>query len=155
LNSFIQKKVKRFVCGNFSRINYEISNDFNVFNASLAFQPINYIWDQKKSQSSVIFVEQKLINGRYERKSLVLDFNDMTEPKDMTKMRKIPEFIAQIADNIYINGILNYYHSDQESHNHFDAIVLVNIKGVNKFCIIPEFDESNVRHSKVCLLRNH
>jgi len=138
--------VKSFRCGNFSQVKYQINYDFNGFNALLGFQPIDYFWDQKKSQSSAIFIEQILTNGSYERKPLVLDFKNMTQPIDITNSSRIPEFIARIPNNYYINGILNYEFIDKNRGTLFDAIILVNIEGINKFCITPEFDASKVRH---------
>jgi hypothetical protein len=70
----------------------------------------------------------------------------MTQPIDITNSSRIPEFIARIPNNSYINGILNYEFIDKNRGRLFDAIILVNIEGINKFCITPEFGASKVRH---------
>jgi hypothetical protein len=85
------------------------------------------------------------MNGKYKRKSLVLDFKNITEPKDITKSSQIPEFMAKIPNNFYINGIFNYVFMDPNTGKRSVVIILANIKGINKFCVTPEFGPSNVR----------
>ncbi len=71
----------------------------------------------------------------------------MKELVDFTQIRKTPEFIGEIADNIYTNGILNHeFLNPITGKQEYNSIILVNIKGINKFCVTPEFGASNVRH---------
>jgi uncharacterized membrane protein len=101
-----------------------VSYDFKDFNVSIALQPNDYI-NGIDTQSRIIFIEQKLNNGKHERHSLELDFSDQNKPKRITNSAKTPKFIDGIDPYLYINGILINYDS---------VFVLVNFNGLNKFC---------------------
>jgi hypothetical protein len=59
-----------------------------------------------------------------------LDFKDKNNPKETTSQQRIPEFVDKISEMFYTNGIL--IHS---VNSVFNAIILVNFNGINKYCV--------------------
>ncbi len=74
-----------------------MSYDFKDFKHSIAFQPNDYI-NGIDTQSRIIFIEQKLNNGKYERQSLELDFSDQNKQKKLK--------IALKPQNLLMESIL-------------------------------------------------
>jgi hypothetical protein len=68
-----------------------------------------------------------------------LDFKDKNNPKDTTSQQRIPEFVDKISEKFYTNGILTH-----SVNSVFNAIILVNFNGVNKYCVTEERHVSDV-----------
>jgi hypothetical protein len=81
-------------------------------------------------------MEQTLFEGKYGTIAKELEFLKQSGPIIRSENAKLPEFVEGIDGNLLITGIL----IDQNF-----VIILINSKGVNKFCKTSE-SIAEVRH---------
>ncbi len=109
--------------------------EFQNFDPSIAFQSLYHMIRRERK---VFFIQQKFLNGKYERKSLVLGFKDIESKIVNEYSEEMPVFLNTIDPKLYINGIFAQTISW--------ITILVNINGLNKYCLTKYDDTTRVSH---------
>jgi hypothetical protein len=91
-----------------------------------------------RKERKVFFIQQKFLNGKYERKSLVLGFEDIKSKIVIKYSEEMPVFLNAIDPKLYINGIFAQTTSW--------VTILVNINGLNKYCLTKYDNTLRVSH---------